>query len=94
MFKRYGPNSLKVNAFIRELKRLTAEKFSTVGCINIDLDRLRSLVEKVESLGEELSDERANAFNDALKAAGNKGNPDQRKIRCRAGFNTGRGGQA
>src|SRR5688572_6414667 len=80
MFKRYGPNSLKVSAFIRELEGLGDEKFATVGHINIDIDRLKSLAEKVDSLGGELSEERTNAFRDALKAGGDKGSSDQRKM--------------
>jgi hypothetical protein len=80
MFTRYGPNSLKVNAFIRELEGLTAEQFSTVGHFDLDLNRLKSLIERIEALGGELSGERGNAFNDALKAAGDKGATDQRKF--------------
>lgn len=80
MFNRYGPNSLKVSAFIKAIRDLSPEQFATLGHVNYDLDRLEAFAARLKKLDGERETERANAIRDALEAAADKGTEDQRKL--------------
>lgn len=80
MFDQYGPNSLKVEAFIRALKNVSAEEFSLAGPRTMDWDRLDSLLKRVEALEGERLEERARAYHNAKEAVRGKGSEIQGKV--------------
>jgi hypothetical protein len=80
MFDQYGPNSLKVNAFIKALRNLADDVFALLGPRTIDSERLGSLLKRIDALESERLDERVNAYRDALDAVKDKGSEIQRKF--------------
>ena len=80
MFDQYGPNSLKVSAFIKALRNLPADGFALLGPRTIDSERLDSLLKRIGALESERLNERANAYRDAIDAVKDKGSENQRKL--------------
>lgn len=80
MFDQYGPNSLKVEAFIRALKNVPAEEFSLAGPRTMDWERLDSLMKRVTALEGERLEERARAYHNAKEAVMGKGSEAQAKV--------------
>lgn len=80
MFDQYGPNSLKVSAFIKAVGNLPADDFALVGPTVMDEERLDGLMRRIQSLESERVDERASAFRDATEAVRDKGTELQRKL--------------
>src|SRR5437868_14011118 len=80
MFDQYGPNSLKVSAFIKAVGNLPADDFALVGPTVMDEERLDGLMRRIQSLESERVDERASAFRDAAEAVRDKGTELQRKL--------------
>jgi len=77
MFDRYGPNAIKVDAYVRALRDLTPEQFTEILRGNVDVERLKTLANHVDTLTTQRSKERQNALNDAEEAVSNKGTEKQ-----------------
>lgn len=73
VFSRYGPNAIKVDAYVRALSDLTSEEFSRIDHDGVDIARLQSLAEKVGKFEDERLEERQNALHDANEAVKGKG---------------------
>lgn len=80
MFDFYGPNALKVSAFIEAVKNQSDEDFSLTGPRVMDWNRLESLIKKTSSLGNVRVTERSQAVRAAFEAVINKGSELQRKL--------------
>jgi hypothetical protein len=68
MFERYGPNSLKVTAYIKAVAELSPEQVALVGRYNLDLNTLSGFGESLNNLLSERVQEKANAYADVATA--------------------------
>ncbi|HEY6803523.1 MAG TPA: hypothetical protein VI306_08095 [Pyrinomonadaceae bacterium] len=80
MFDKYGPNALKVSAFIGALKRLSANEFALRGPWFVDQKRLDAFLQKVGDLQGERVVERANAYIDSQAALEGKDSEIHREV--------------
>lgn len=80
MFDRYGPNSLKVGAYIKALQSMSRQEFATVDCLNLDNAQPKLFFERLKALKDVRRVERNNAFDDAIDAAQGKGSENQRTL--------------
>lgn len=79
MFEKYGPNSLKVDAYIRAVAELSVEQLALVGRYNLDLQTLSGFGESLNTLGSERVREKANAYLDVAAALENSTAVEQQK---------------
>lgn len=80
MFDLYGPNALKVSAFIKAVGNIPADEFNLVGPRVMDWERFESLMKRVQSLAEERRDERDRAYRAAAEAVKDKGTELQQTL--------------
>jgi hypothetical protein len=77
MFDRYGPNSLKVGAYIKALAEMSKEKLANIDRWNLDVKRFVSVYEKALSFQQERFSETQSASNDAKLAVKDKATDNQ-----------------
>lgn len=77
IFDRYGPNAIKVDAYIRALRDLTREQFAQIHFRNDVVDGLNTLAKHIATLTNQRSKDRENALNDAGEAVKDKGTKTQ-----------------
>ncbi len=80
MFVRYGPNALKVGAFIGALEGLSSGEFALRGPWLVDQNRLDALFETLRTLRGERAVERANAYLDSIAALKEKDSEIHREV--------------
>lgn len=80
MFDRYGPNVLKVGAYIEGLERLSAPDFALRWPRRFDQNRWDAFVQKVGDLKGERITERANAYIDSKAALAGKDSEIHREV--------------
>ncbi|HEY0349791.1 MAG TPA: hypothetical protein VGC60_16720 [Pyrinomonadaceae bacterium] len=77
MFDLYGPNSLRVKAYIKAIAEMSEQEFANIDRLNLDSDRLIAVFQKALSFKNERLPQTENASRDATLAALHKGTTNQ-----------------
>lgn len=72
MFDLYGPNSLKVKSYIEALRKLSSEQLGAIDLREYEVNQIKIIIDKVNSLKDQRLVERANAIKNATEVVKNK----------------------